>query len=177
MPYITNKKRNKLVKSVGQSYALRKTLITITVASLILICVFAALSLYYYSDTTQKFWANIDESWSPQRTFQELINAQSNATLSIFKATWSEGNTVLTIGLSGFGIGICVWIGITIGLGIWALVLILMMKSPKQVRKNMSTLQGAALSGKKLAPHANATQVYRERATNTKKLKKGKVSK
>ncbi|MCQ3908357.1 MAG: hypothetical protein MJ200_02115 [Mycoplasmoidaceae bacterium] len=49
------------------------------------------------------------------------------------------------------------------------------MRSPKATKKGISTMQGAALSGKKLGK--NATQIYRERATNPKKLKKGKVSK
>ncbi|MCQ3915543.1 MAG: hypothetical protein MJ195_02165 [Mycoplasmoidaceae bacterium] len=49
------------------------------------------------------------------------------------------------------------------------------MKSPKQGRKMMSTLQGAALSGKKLGK--NATQTYRERATSAKNRKKGNYSK
>ncbi|MCQ3914839.1 MAG: hypothetical protein MJ201_03610 [Mycoplasmoidaceae bacterium] len=48
----------------------------------------------------------------------------------------------------------------------------LTMKSPMAAKRNINILQGAALSGKKLEAHANATQVYRERGTNPKKLKK-----
>ncbi|MCQ3915542.1 MAG: hypothetical protein MJ195_02160 [Mycoplasmoidaceae bacterium] len=55
MPYITNKKRDHLVKKVNQNYALRKILICVTVASLILVCVFAVLSLVKYSEATQTF--------------------------------------------------------------------------------------------------------------------------
>ncbi len=65
-----------------------------------------------------------------------------------------------------------VWAVITLALSVASLVLMLLMKSPKAAKKNINVLEGAALSGKKLAAHANASEVYRQRATNPKKLKK-----
>lgn len=74
--------------------------------------------------------------------------------------------------LSPFGWFLAIWTLLTLGLSVVSLILMLNMRSPKAAKKNINVLQGAALSGKRLGAHANATQVYRDRATSPRKAKK-----
>lgn len=170
MPYITNKKRAHLAKQTTQSYTLRKVFISITVVSLIVLVVFAILAIWDYATIVQQF-----QGEKADVAARELIWKLAHSSFPLFAVSGESAEAFEVTGLSGFGWFMAVWAVVTCGLSIASLVLMLTMRSPKATKKGISTMQGAALSGKKLGK--NATQIYRERATNPKKLKKGKVSK
>lgn len=176
MPYITNKKRAHLAKQTSQSYALRKIIMSITVASLIVLVVFAILAIVNFAEVINTYSSNPTANPGPDDPASYLVWDLAHSTFGFLKLSGTRESFTIE-GLSGFGWFMSVWTVITIALSVVSLVLMLTMKSPKSVKKGINTMQGAALSGKKLAAHANATQVYRERATNPKKLKKGQVSK
>ena len=163
MAYITNKERARRVKSSNQSYGLRKVIISITVGLLILLTIFTIV-------TAVNMTNKLRELKLLEITGDEVIKQLCSVPLSLF--TCAEQGETFTTSLSGFGYFMVILAVATIGMAIVSLILMLTMQSPKAAKKNMNVLQGAALSGKKLEAHANATQVYRERTTNPKKLKK-----
>lgn len=169
MAYITNKERAWRVRSSNQSYLIRKILIGSSVGSLLILVIFAIATIANVAGAVAKFNGQTDIDGT------KVIYEICQVPLSLVSARWVD-NTLYT-NISGFGWFMAIWTAITLGLSIAALVLMLLMKSPKSAKKNINVLQGAALSGKKLAAHANATQVYRERGTNPKKLKKNKAKK
>lgn len=167
MPYITNKKRAHLAKQTSQSYVLRKVIISIAVVSLIVLVAFAIVCIATYVPIL------MEKKWGEGGTAKDLLKELATAPLPLV-IYWEKGDDWGTK-LSAFSYFMIIWTVITLGLSIASMVLMLTMRSPKATKKGISTMQGAALSGKKLGK--NATQIYRERATNPKKLKKGKVSK
>lgn len=167
--FISNKERNKRVRQSNQSYGLRKIFITLTVVSLVVLVVFAILTIATFGNVAKEF---ADGGSHAGGTAADMLRIIGEQPFSIIAAA-KEGTT-LKVTLSGFGWFMAIWAVVTLALAIVSLVLMLTMKSPKAAKANINRLQSAAISGKKLESHANAAQVYRERATNSKKLKKGK---
>ena len=164
MPYITNQKRAHLAKQTNQSYTVRKIIISIAVLSLIVLVVFAIVCIGTYVPIL------MDPKWRTESALsRDLLLALAEAPLPLVVITHPEGAEWGTA-LSGFSYFMIIWTIVTLALSIASMVLMLTMRSPKATRKGINTMQGAALSGKKLGK--NATQTYRERATNPKKLKK-----
>ncbi len=168
--YITNKERNKRVRQSNQTYGLRKLFITLAVVALVVLVVFAIASLVQVADVIKQHEVSRGSDWD---LIEQLCN---EIPLSLFH--WSDTDAGHYVTLSGFGIFMSVWAVVTVGLSVVALIFVLAMKSPKAAKANLNRLESAALSGKKLEKHANASEVYRERLTNTDKLKKyGKAPK
>lgn len=163
--YITNKERNKRVRQSNQSYGLRKLFVSLTVGALLLLIVFGIVTIVSYANAAKDLLAH-DSTMSGQ----DFIKKICELPLSIF--TWSSnGASEFKVMPSPFGWFVMIWAAVTVGLSIVSLVLVILMKSPKAAKANLSRLQSAALSGKKLDKDVNAAQVYRDRATNTKKMK------
>jgi len=120
MAFITEKKRESLIKKVNKSYGFRKFLMIIEMALLIGFIVVAFLSF------TGKAPA------------------------------WYETNK-----LTNFGIGMLVWAVIMTVLGLITLILILTLKSPKQVTAQVSHLESSARGGRKQSKSSAAA--YKER--------------
>lgn len=164
MAFISNKERNKRVRQSNQSYGLRKLFISLTVVALCVLVIFAIVTIINFIN-----FCSADSGYVSGGGEISLFDLCNKMPLSLFQAKGSADN--FETGLSPFGWFMTIWSVVTLALAIVSLVLMLTMKSPKQAKKNINVLQGAAISGKKLAAHANATQVYRERGMNTKKLK------
>mgnify|MGYP003290038566 CR=1 FL=1 len=164
MAYITNKERARRVRQSNQNYGIRKIIISATVVFLIVLTIFSIVTAVNITNKLAEFEGQTEMSGI------EVIKALCDIPLSLFSYV-DDGEAVKTT-LSGFGYFMAIWSVATIGLAIASMVLMLTMKSPMAAKRNINILQGAALSGKKLEAHANATQVYRERGTNPKKLKK-----
>lgn len=164
--YITNKERNKRVRQSNQSYGLRKLFISLTVGVLVLLIAFGVATLASYA-------GKIHELLDQKATMnsKEFVQQLCSIPLSVASYKALDGGSFY-VGLSGFGWFMAILTAITVGLSVVSLVLMILMKSPKAAKANLSRLQSAALSGKKLDKDVNAAQVYRDRATNTKKMKK-----
>lgn len=165
MPYITNKERAKRVRLSNQSYFVRKLLIALTVGSLVVLVVFSIIAVVTMCQFFGNKLAHVTDDYTALMIVTDLCARP-------FSLIAKNGGDDGSFTLSGFGWFMAIWSVITLGLSVVSLVLVLTMKSPKQAKKNINVLQGAAISGKKLEAHANATQVYRERGTSPKKLKK-----
>ena len=138
-------------------------------AALVVLVIFAIASLVQVSDVIKAHQVSHGNDWT-------LIEELCGIPLSLF--SWTNTDSGHYVTLSGFGIFMSIWAVVTVGLSVVALIFVLAMKSPKAAKANLNRLESAALSGKKLEKHANASEVYRERLTNTDKLKKyGKAPK
>lgn len=167
MAFITNKEREKRVKRSNQSYGLRKAFIVATISSLIVLIVLALIVTVTYVQLITKYQVVAKDDSSAWKLIYDMAN-EVPLPLITCKGTPDNFET----NLSPFGWFLGIWTLLTLGLGIVSLILTLNMRSPKAAKKNINVLQGAALSGKKLESHANATQVYRERSTSPRKAKK-----
>ena len=166
MAFISNKERNKRVKQSNQSYGLRKLFISITVGLLVLLVIFGSLTMIKTAGIAKDF---ADGGAHAGGTLDQFFDALAADPLSVIGK-----NSAGEFGISAFGIILAIITVLTLAFSVVSLVLVLTMKSPKAAKKNINVLQGAAISGKKIGAHANATQIYRERGTNTKKLKNSK---
>lgn len=164
MAYITNKKRNSLVKSINGSYTFRKILILITVI----------LTLGFIAITVVSFWKWLEAGASVTTgTPRDVLEAQINQGWSWFQLvgeSWTEEE--LTFTLSPLGWGMVVWAAIILLGSVFSVILTFTMKSPKAVRKEVKTLESAALSGKKLTSKDISTHIMKERTSKISKKPK-----
>ncbi len=148
MAFISNVKREGLIKQVNQSYMIRKAVVLIEILALITFIVLTFISLY---------------------------NSNKNGTWEWFEKTIEEEKD--TYSLTGLGIGMTVYAVLLGLLGIVSVVLVFSLKSPKTVKKEIKTLEGSALSGKRIKRSQSAGDIMRQRRNPTianPKLKKKK---
>ncbi len=162
MAYITNKKRNSLVKSINGSYALRKILILAVVI----------LTLGFIAITIVSFWKWLETGITVTGGAKDVLKAQIEQPWSWFalaSASWDDDP--LTFTLSPLGWCMAVWAAILLIGSLFSVILTFTMKSPQSVRKDVKTLESAALSGRKLTSKDISTHIMRERTSKVSKKK------
>ena len=168
MAFISNKEREQRVKRSNQSYGLRKAFIAATVASLIVLVVFAIIIIVSHVSLIAKYQTM--GSQSAHDLIRDMADPSKVLLPLITCNELSDGG--FETALSPFGWFLSIWALLTLGLSIVSLILMLNMKSPKAAKENINILQESALSGKKLKAHANVSQVLRDRASSPKEEQK-----
>lgn len=138
MAFISNEKREGLIRKINQSYGVKKAIVLIEIVALIAFIVLTFISLYK-CNTGHDNWA-----W--------------------FKQASDDENTYV---LTGLGIDMMVYAVLLGILGIISVVLVFTLKSPKTVKKDMKTLESSALSGKRIKRSESAGDIMRERRNPT----------
>jgi len=124
MAFITEKKRESLIKKINKSYGFRKFLMVIEMLALF--------------------------------AFIVVVFLQGTGTI---KQAYMADNK-----LTGFGIGMLVWAIIMAILGLITMILILTLKSPKTVMKEVSHLESSARGGRRQSKSSAAAYKDRTRS-------------